>query len=154
MNSYKKINVYFRTCSFHKENLNRPHYFNYESVWANFLTSINWDLCNVAVLFEGNYDSYFIKNYEKKYHFKLKFIDSSAEKWKDKCFEPHASWSRALAVGCQVIKNDIDSGLINRNDLIALLDDDYAFVPGWDIICLDYISNFLKDDNFYLSPYC
>ncbi len=145
---YNRINIYFRTCSFHRNNPDRPHYFSYEAVWRNFLAMVNWDLCNVTVLFEGDYNNYFIKDFEKQYPFKVKFIDSTEKKWKHKCFESYASWSRAVAAGAEAVKNDN----LSENELLYLLDDDYAHLNSWPEVVLDLFNTYI-DENSYCCLY-
>lgn len=154
MNNFNKIHIYLRQYSRNRINPDRPSWFNYEKTFVNFLKATNWDLCNLTICFEKkeDYYKYFTKNYEKYFNFRVEFIDTDPLKWNNKCFEP-VNWSRSLAATVEVIKNDITTGVIKTDHLLAPIEDDYLFLKNWDIICIDFFNNFLFNDNNYVSPY-
>lgn len=146
---YQKINIYNRHFSKNKINPLRPQWFNYEKTFVNLLKTTNFNLCNLTIIFEKeeDYDTFFIKKYESQYTFKVKFIDTTREKWLGKTSEDE-NWSRGIAAGTRIIKEDN----LPENELIYLLDDDYLHTPYWSEIVLDYANNFLKTDNFWICP--
>jgi hypothetical protein len=145
--TYNKINIYNRHYSNNRINPDRPKWFNYEKTFVNLLKTTNFNLCNLNIIFEKeeDYDSFFIKKYENQYPFKVRFIDTTREKWLGRTFED-ANWSRGIAAATRIINDD----KLPENELVYLLDDDYLHVPYWSEVTLDYVNNFLQTDNFWI----
>lgn len=150
MNKFNKIHIYTRHFSRNKKHPQRPTWFNYEKTFANLLTTINFELCDLTVIFEKeeDYNSYFIKNYEGIKPFQVRFINTNREEWIHKNLSEDMAWCRSIAAAAEVIKNDN----LSENDLIYISDDDFLHVPCWSEICLDYINNFLKGENWWVCP--
>jgi hypothetical protein len=146
----KKIHIYNRHFSRNRRHPERPEWFNYEKTFVNLLATTNFDLCDLTVIFEKeeDYGDYFVRKYEKERPFKVKFVDTSREKWIGKTNED-AGWSRGIAAASSVIMADSPPD----DELISICDDDYIHVRGWAEACIDYIDNFLpKDKNFFVCP--
>lgn len=145
----RKIHIYNRHYTRNKTHPQRTEWFDYEKTFGNLLATTNFDLCNLTVIFEReeDYDSYFVKKYEGIKPFKIKFIDTSKEKWIGKTNED-AGWSRGIAAATQVIYKDN----LPKEDLLYMVDDDYIHTPYWVEKSLDYINNFIEGDNFALCP--
>jgi hypothetical protein len=146
---YNKINIYNRHFSRNKINPLRPEWFDYEKTFVNLLSTTNFDICNLTVIFEKeeDYDSYFIKKYEGQRPFKIKFINTERDQWLNKTNEDIA-WSRSIAAAAKVIHNDN----LPTNELIYISDDDFLHVPFWSEVIKDYIENFITDENFWICP--
>lgn len=146
--NFNKIHLYTRHFTKNKIHPQRPPWFSYEKTFGNLLATTNFDLCDLTVIFEReeDYDSYFVKKYEGLKPFKVKFIDTSAEKWENKTKEV-LPWARSIAAAAEVIKGDNHP----EDDLIAIFDDDFITLPHWGEMSLDYINNFLpKDGNWWV----
>lgn len=140
---YKKINIYNKHYSNNRINPDRPEWFDYEKTFVNLLKRINYDLCNLTVVFEKESDlpNHFINKYKNHFNFKLKFIDTTREKWLGKTSED-ANWCRGISAMAEVIKHDN----LPSDELIYTLDDDYLHVPYWSEIALDFINNYLPNN--------
>jgi hypothetical protein len=141
---YKKINIYNKHYSNNRINPDRPEWFDYEKTFVNLLKTINYDLCNLTVVFEKESDlpNHFINKYKNHFNFKLKFIDTTREKWLGKTSED-ANWCRGISAMAEVIKNDN----LPSEELIYTLDDDYLHVPYWSEITLNFINNYLTNND-------
>jgi hypothetical protein len=140
---YNKINIYNKHYSNNRINPDRPEWFDYEKTFLNLLNTINYNLCKLTVVFEKEEDfpNHFIKKYQKSFDFRVKFIDSSRDKWINKTSED-ANWCRGIAAMCELIKNDN----LPSDELIYTLDDDYLHTLYWSEIALDFINNYLSDN--------
>lgn len=150
MQNDKRIHIYTRHFSRNRKHPQRPAWFDYDKTFGNLLATTNFDLCDLTVIFEKeeDYPNYFIKKYEGKRPFKVRFIDTSREKWIGRTNEDFA-WSRSIAAAAEVIKSDNHP----EDSFIYISDDDFLHVEHWGEICLNYIDNFLpKDKNFWLCP--
>lgn len=149
MNNFKKLNIYNRHYTRNKKHPQRPDWFNYEKCFGNLLATTNFDLCNLTIIFEKeeDYPNYFIKKYEGVKPFKVKFIDTSEEKWIGKTNEK-IGWARSIAAAAEVIKNDN----LPENELLSIVDDDFLHTPNWVEVCLDYINNNLNGENWWVNP--
>lgn len=149
MNNFSKIHIYTRHFSRNKKHPQRPDWFNYDKCFGNLLATTNFDFCDLTVIFEKeeDYINYFVKKYENSRPFKIKFIDTTKEKWTGKTNEDIA-WCRSIAAAAEVIEKDN----LSENNLIYISDDDFLHLPFWGEICLDYINNFLKSDNWWVCP--
>lgn len=149
MNNFNKIHIYTRHFTRNKKHPQRPNWFNYEKTFSNLLATTNFKYCDLTVIFEKeeDYPNYFVKKYEGLRPFKVKFIDTTREKWIGKTIEDIA-WCRSIAAAAEVIKNDN----LPENDLIYISDDDFLHVPYWAEISLDYINNFLNGENWWVCP--
>jgi hypothetical protein len=147
---YNKINIYNKHYSLNRVNPDRPPWFNYEKIFVNLLKTTNFDICNLTVLFEhkNHYDNHFIKKYENQYPFTVEFIDTTKDKWIGRTSED-ANWCRGVAAIAEVIK----SKNLPSDELIYLLDDDYLHTPYWSEIALDFINNYLNDENACVCLY-
>lgn len=146
-----RIHIYNRHYSRNKKHPCRPDWFNYEKAFVNLLSTIDFGICDLTVIFEkeDDYPFYFIKKYENKYPFSLKFIKTDELSWKDKGLSENQGWCRSIAAAAEVIHNDKHP----PEDLIMISDDDFLYIPDWVHIAMDWINNFLPDDgNWWLCP--
>lgn len=148
---FNKIYIYTRHFSRNRKHPQRPVWFDYEKCFSNLLFTTNFNFCDLTVIFEKeeDYNAYFIKKYEGIRPFKVKFIDTSKEKWENKNLSEDFAWCRSIAAAAEEIKNDNLSEL----DLIYISDDDFLHRPNWGEIAGDYIYNFLPENgNFWVCP--
>lgn len=146
---FEKIHIYYRQCVSNKPNNTRPAWFNYEKCFKNLLDTINWNICELNVVFDGSllyYDNHFTKKYQSKYNFRVRQIDT--KNWEGKSYEPNCGSSKSGALTSELINEDN----LSENNLIYILENDYLHLPHWSEIVLDLFNN-LEDQNCYISLY-
>lgn len=138
-----KIHIYYRHYNVSGTEPRRPEGFDYEKCYINLLNSFLKDNCRVNIIFDGEVDSNWIKNhhYDSLYTIKAGGDQNSF-------FET-----------VKIAKND---PLVEENDLIYFLENDYLHIKGWDnkIIelfsmyqNLDYVSLYDHNDKYFLPMY-
>jgi len=109
------IKIFIRHCNSQESGsrLSRPFWFSKESAFLNLIktSSFKNDIC---IIFDGNSDLHFIKNYNQK----IIHIEDGGSDTKSFRF----------------LINYILSQNINDEDIIYILEDDYIHVQGWDIV--------------------
>lgn len=146
MNKYNKIHIYLRQFSGLRNNPDRPDWFTPEKIFKNLLQTINWNICSLTVCFEKkeHFNSHFIQKYLND-KFKVEFIDTKNIKRKTLFDEP---WSHSVAATSEVILKDVENEIIKENDLIYVLEEDYAHIPYWSDITLDFFNTSLPKNDY------
>ena len=131
------IHIFFR----HTNNLNvqgyRPDWFSYENAFLNLLNTIEdfHDQVRLYVLIDGEINDNFVKKYSDKFVFIQ--IEGGDQR---------ISWKNTNII----IKHYCDNNIINQNDIIYILENDYLHVDGWVPKVVDLFS---KKSNYYVSLY-
>ncbi len=142
---FSKINLYLRTCWANKLSSTRPEYFSIDKCFKNLLSTINWDLVNMTVVFNGNVKGNIVEQLQSKYPYKIKEIDTNT--YTGKSYESNCPSSKSYCLTSQIIKEDN----LSEDSLIFVLENDYIFRPvDWATIVLDLYNNYI-DENSYLS---
>lgn len=148
MNNFNKISIYYRQCATNKANNLRPHWFDYEKVFYNLLSTINWKLCDLTVCFDGNeaeLHNHFTKKYKERFPFRIILIDTKS--YNGHSYEKDGS-SKSSCLVAKIVKDDN----LPESNLIYLLENDYIHRPFWSEITLDLFNTYI-DDNYYISLY-
>ena len=144
---YNKIQIYLRQFSGLRDNPDRPAWFNTEKVFINLLKTIDAN-CSLTVCFERekDFNSHFTSKYHnKQFNFNLVFIDTKTTN--RETFSEEA-WSHSVAATSEIILKDIETGVINDQTLIYILEEDYLHLPYWPQIVLDLFNNFIADNDY------
>jgi hypothetical protein len=140
-----KIHIYYRHYNISGTEPRRPEWFTYEKCYNNLvstLESINNDLYELNIIYDGNEDNWILKY-------------NSPNQYKIQAGGDYKSFQET----CEIIKNDLR---IRPNDLIYFLENDYMHVPGWlnkvfelfkTYSGLDYISLYDHNDKYFLPMY-
>lgn len=149
MSKFNKIKVYYRQTSHNKISPTRMAGFDYERCFKSFLDSVNPNLVDLTICFDGSlweYDNHFTSKYQKKYNFKTSIINTNS--YTGKSYENDGS-SKSSCLVAEIIKRDD----VKDEDLIFTLENDYIFKPiDWALIALDLYNNY-SDGNLYCSLY-
>jgi hypothetical protein len=140
-----KIHIYYRHYNISGTEPRRPEWFTYEKCYNNLvstLESINNDLYELNIIYDGNEDNWILKY-------------NSPNQYKIQAGGDYKSFQET----CEIIKNDLR---IRPNDLIYFLENDYMHVPEWlnkvfelfkTYSGLDYISLYDHNDKYFLPMY-
>ncbi len=147
--SHNKIHIYLRQTANNKVSTTRVSWFNYEKAFKNLLDTINPDLVNLTVVFDGNkeeYNSHFTKKYENYIPFRVKLINTKS--YTEKSYQNDGS-SKSYCLVSQIIKQDN----LPEESLIGVFENDYIYQNiDWATIVLDLYNNFVSE-NTYVSLY-
>ena len=112
------IHIFYRHTNHLKIGLYRPEWFSYEKCFKNLLKTISKHENNVIlnVIFDGEISKNPI--YEYQHHFNTHVINAGSD---------INSWNATN----QIIKSQCEDGMIQPNDLIYFLENDYLHLPEW-----------------------
>ena len=148
--SFSRIHIYFRQTAQNKVNNNRPQWFDYSQVFSNLLATMNPDLCQLTVCFDGNdkdFSNHFThKFFENKWgrEFKVRFIDTNA--YEGESYENDGS-SKSTSLIARIIKGN----KLPDSSLIYVLENDYLHLPYWGEMALSLFNQVGGND--YVSLY-
>lgn len=133
-----KIHIYLMDTSHNKPNSGRPEWFDYEKCFLNLIKTMDPDRCTLNVIFDGDPKGHYLENALDK--ITLHEVDCGGERNTEMAFKTAQ-------------KDDN----IDENDLIYILENDYAHRDGWVDATLDlcdvsggghYISLFDHNDKY------
>lgn len=140
-----KIHIFYRHYNVEKtDSRGRPKWFDYEKCFQNLLSTIDDKNIKLHVVFDGNIENNFIKNYKDK------FITHQIKAGTD---------MKSFFETCKIIKQDT---AIQSEDLIYFLENDYMHVDNWLLKIielfssyqgLDYVSLYDHNDKYFLPMY-
>ena len=139
-----KLHIFYRHYNVkNTDNKNRPSWFNYEKCYDNLLSTINSNKnVKINIVYDGREDNW-VKN--KLYN---KFYEIEAKE------DMKSFW--------ETIKLAHSDNLIEDDDLIYFLENDYMHIEGWvDKVLelfqtyrgLDYVSLYDHNDKYFLPMY-
>jgi hypothetical protein len=139
-----KIHIFYRHYNIEGTDYkNRPKWFNFEKCFINLLNTIKDKNVDLHLVMDGDVENNFIGKYKDKYI--LHTINAKSDKlsfWK--------TWD--------IVKQT----LINENDLIYFLENDYLHINGWvekvielfkSYQGLNYVSLYDHNDKYFLPMY-
>ena len=135
--SMPKIHIYQRQCQKEKSKPNnlRPAYFSFEKCFVNLLNTLNKDVCELNIIFDGESLGHFINKYKGFNTFNIRAIGQSD----------------SIIQSFKLIKQQIEDGKIKKDDLIYFLEDDYIHYPYWAEYVIDLYRH--TNEHHYVSLY-
>ena len=139
-----KLHIFYRHYNIkNTDNRNRPSWFNYEKCYDNLLSTISsWENVKINVVYDGKEDNWVKDKYYNKFY-EIEAKEDQKSFW-------------------ETVKLAHSDNLIEQNDLIYFLENDYMHVNGWvekifelfqTYNGLDYVSLYDHNDKYFLPMY-
>lgn len=127
-----KIHIYLKQTSHNNPTTPRPIWMNYEKCFKNLLDTIDWNICNLTISFDGELKGHFTEKYIDHYPFKIETTETLK-------LDPtlYTAWSNSARFMCSVIKQDN----IPDDDIIYMVDNDYLHLKHWPEMILDLFNS-------------
>lgn len=139
-----KLHIFYRHYNIkNTDNRNRPSWFNYEKCYDNLLSTINSnENVKINIVYDGKEDNWIKDKYYNKFY-EIEAKEDQKSFW-------------------EAVKLAHLDNLIEKNDLIYFLENDYMHIEGWvDKVLelfqtyrgLDYVSLYDHNDKYFLPMY-
>jgi len=120
-----KLKIFLRQTDTNNNLKDRPDWFNYESCFVNLLNTINWDICDLFVMFDGDVTNHFTNKYNNEFNFNIVRMNSGSET---------KSFHDTIRYICSM---DFDD-----DDIIYIVENDYLHLDGWVDIIMSLYTEF------------